>query len=125
MGIFKIESSRRFKRKVGCASCHRSDPTERPAFDLLLTVFADLSTLKRSILVKDLAADSNLPTLDLRQPGEIQTACGKGYWDCKEGEPSVLHLKSGALNVIHCESSDSVLLWNSVSQSFSEVWLSD
>lgn len=89
------------------------------------SIFAHLSTIKRTILVKKLGADLNLPTLDLQHSGEVQTACGKGYWGCKENEPSVLKLTNAALNVVYCETSDYVLVWNPDSQTFSEVWLSD
>ena len=32
--------------------------------------------------------------ISVLEPGEYKTACGKGYWDCKPGEPGTLKLKA-------------------------------
>ncbi len=35
--------------------------------------------------------------LSLANPGEIETACGKGYWDCEPGEPAKILLKTNGI----------------------------
>lgn len=35
--------------------------------------------------------------LVLANPGEIETACGKGYWDCEPGEPAKVLLKTNGI----------------------------
>lgn len=88
-------------------------------------LFVYLSTAKKFLLVKDLGSDLGQVSLELISPGEVKTACGKGYWDCKADEPELLKLTYPALNVVYCEKSDFALIWKTESQSFSEVWLSD
>ena len=59
------------------------------------------------------------------EPGEYKTACGKGYWDCKNGEPEKLILKSPGIDYFRFESGNSVFYWNKDSKYFSRIWLSD
>jgi len=58
-------------------------------------------------------------------PGEFKTACGKGYWDCKRGEPAILKLKAPAINYFAFESANSAFYWVENLRKFSRIWLSD
>ena len=63
--------------------------------------------------------------ISILEPGKLKTACGKGYWDCKPGEPPTLYLKNPGINYFVFESANSVFYWNKDSKNFSRIWLSD
>ncbi len=63
--------------------------------------------------------------LSLMKSGQYKTACGKGYWECKPGEPQVLKLKYPGINFFMFESADSVYYWDSRKKEFKRIWLSD
>jgi hypothetical protein len=58
-------------------------------------------------------------------PGKYPTACGKGYWACKKGEPNELKLSHEAILFFKDESAASAFVWSSTSKKFEQVWLSD
>ena len=45
--------------------------------------------------------------VDIVNPGEYKTACGKGYYECEKGEPKVLKLNRPAINYSKFESANS------------------
>ena len=59
------------------------------------------------------------------KPGEYKTACGKGYFECKEGEPEVLKLKRPAIDYFKFESANSFFVWDDKLGSFKRIWMSD
>lgn len=59
------------------------------------------------------------------EPGTVKTACGKGYWKCKAGEPAELRLQQPGIDFFKFESAGSVLTWNKASGQFQQTWLSD
>ncbi|MBI5696618.1 MAG: hypothetical protein HZC51_12960 [Nitrospirae bacterium] len=59
------------------------------------------------------------------ETGKYKTACGKGYWDCKEGEPAEIELKNPAINFFNYEGANSFFYWDDKSQSFKEIAVSD
>jgi hypothetical protein len=63
--------------------------------------------------------------ITLAKPGRYKTACGKGYWECKKGEPEVLVLTNPAINYFKYESASSIIYWNSKAQRFTTVAISD
>lgn len=63
--------------------------------------------------------------LSVVAPGEYKTACGKGYWKCKEGEPAILALKRPAVNYFHFEGTNSFFVWDEPEKSFKRIWMSD
>jgi hypothetical protein len=58
-------------------------------------------------------------------PGKYKTACGKGYWSCKKGEPSELKLNLHAINLYIFESSSSFFWWEKHPGKFVQTWISD
>jgi hypothetical protein len=58
-------------------------------------------------------------------PGNYVTACGKGYWECRDGEPSQLRLETDGLSYRRFESSESIVYWDRSVSSFRQVWVSD
>jgi hypothetical protein len=50
--------------------------------------------------------------ISLLEPGQYKTACGKGYWECKNDEPEVLKLIIPGINFFSFESADSVFYWS-------------
>lgn len=93
-----------------------------------LFVFLSQGTGKvRTILLDNHPKDANPQTmgLGLVQKGAHKTACGKGYWECKRGEPAVLHLKNTGIEYFVYESSSSIFYWNQATNKFKRVAITD
>ena len=58
-------------------------------------------------------------------PGNYPTACGKGYWECKAGEPAELKLKNDAILFFADGSAASAFVWRPRTKTFTRIWLSD
>jgi len=58
-------------------------------------------------------------------PGEYKTACGKGYWDCKDGETPLIILKYPAIDYFMFESANSFFYWDDTVCKFKRIWISD
>lgn len=63
--------------------------------------------------------------LDAVEPGQYDTACGKGYWDCEPDEPEKLTLVLPGLDFFAFESANSFFWWNVKSNTFERTWMSD
>jgi hypothetical protein len=63
--------------------------------------------------------------ISLLEPGQYKTACGKGYWECKEDETEILTLRNPGINYFAFESANSVFYWNSRKSEFTRIWMSD
>lgn len=61
----------------------------------------------------------------LVKSGSCETACGKGYGDCKKGEPEQLNLKTDAIEFYLVESSSSIFWWDARVRKFQRTWTSD
>jgi len=61
----------------------------------------------------------------LVKPGRYKTACGKGYWECKPGEPEVLVLKRPSFKFFKFESASSIFYWDETAATFNRIWISD
>jgi hypothetical protein len=58
-------------------------------------------------------------------PGKYATACGKGYFECKPGEPAEVQLKTAGIGYLKFESAESVFVWDPATAEFKRIWLSD
>jgi len=58
-------------------------------------------------------------------PGDHRTACGKGYWDCEEGEPALLSIVNPGIRLFRFESASRIFYWDTETGRFSQVWESD
>jgi len=58
-------------------------------------------------------------------PGRYQTACGKGYWDCKADESESLTFKLPAINFFVYESANSYFWWDPRAEAFKQTSISD
>jgi len=63
--------------------------------------------------------------IDLAEPGEQKTACAKGYWKCKPGEPEILKLKNPGIWYFSFGSAASIWYWEQKRGQFEKVWISD
>lgn len=63
--------------------------------------------------------------ISVAKPGAYKTACGKGYFECKEGEPEVLKLRQPAIDYFRFESANSFFVWDEKTKSFKRIWMSD
>ena len=61
--------------------------------------------------------------IDIVKPGEYKTACGKGYFECKEGNPKVLKLKRPAIDYFRFESANSFFVWDDKTARFKRIWI--
>lgn len=57
--------------------------------------------------------------------GRYQTACGKGYWECDKGEPSILILKHAAIEFFKEDSASSYYVYDRQKNDFIAVAISD
>ncbi len=58
------------------------------------------------------------------QPGNYKTACGKGYWQCKDIETPLLKLEQTGIGYFQFESASSIFYWDPNSQNFERIWMS-
>lgn len=58
-------------------------------------------------------------------PGTYKTACGKGYWNCKQDESPEISLRTDAINYFMPEGANSYFYWDKKSDTFRRVWISD
>ncbi len=58
-------------------------------------------------------------------PGSYKTACGKGYWKCKEGEPEILELEHDGIAYFLFESASSIWFWDHSKNKFRQIGISD
>lgn len=63
--------------------------------------------------------------VDVAKPGNYKTACGKGYFECKKGEPQVLKLRRPAIDYFRFESDNSFFVWDEKKAKFKRIWMSD
>ena len=63
--------------------------------------------------------------IDLTRPGDYDTACGKGYWDCSAKEPPKITLLNPSIHYFVFESASSLIYWDSKRKKFAEIATSD
>jgi hypothetical protein len=63
--------------------------------------------------------------IGLAKRGTYKTACGKGYWDCEEGEPKRVRLKNPGINLFKYESANSFFIWNTAKKVFDRIVMGD
>ena len=59
------------------------------------------------------------------EPGEYQTACGKGYGQCEPSDPTVIRSDLPAINFFQPEGASSFFWWNTATRRFARTWMSD
>jgi GH18 family chitinase len=59
------------------------------------------------------------------KPGQYDTACGKGYWECGKDEPEKLSTKRDAVEFFKDESASSVYVYNPKTRKFISIATSD
>jgi hypothetical protein len=59
------------------------------------------------------------------KPGKYKTACGKGYFDCQQGEATRLTLPRPGVNFFKEGGANSFLYWQAGSRQFKQTWMSD
>jgi len=59
------------------------------------------------------------------KPGQYETACGKGYWECGKDEPEKLATKRDAVEFFKDESASSVYIYSPRTNKFISVATSD
>ena len=59
------------------------------------------------------------------KPGDYDTACGKGYWECDKDEPEKLSTKRDAVEFFKDESASSVYVYNPAKDKFISIVTSD
>jgi hypothetical protein len=93
-----------------------------------LFVFLSSKDGKTEIIQLDDNPDDSHPQymgISLVTPGKYKTACGKGYWECKQGEPEELELNYPAIDYFMYESANSIFYWDKGDNTFKNIWMSD
>lgn len=68
----------------------------------------------------------NITIEEAKVSNEIwESACEKGYWDCKEDEIRKFKIRNPSIYLCYVESSCKVFMWSHKKQEFTEVILSD
>jgi hypothetical protein len=91
-------------------------------------VFCLLSTRKYNYKLITLQETKGTPTnfgIACASPGKYTTADGKGYGKSKSNEPHSIDLNNSAIDCFYFESSNYFLIWNTKSNQFNKVWISD
>ncbi|SHN57494.1 hypothetical protein [Desulfovibrio litoralis] len=57
--------------------------------------------------------------------GVYKTACGKGYWDCQQGETPEIVIKNTAIDYFKTEGANSFFYWDNKENTFKRIWISD
>lgn len=81
----------------------------------------------RSKLIQLLDSNNDIAQqygIALVEPGDHQTACGKGYSECG-GDPEVLHLSTQAIEFFKYESASRIYYWDKSAGVFRQVQISD
>ena len=60
-----------------------------------------------------------------QEPGELQTASGKGYWAPTPEDPPRVNINRHAISYFMFESAASIFIWDKTSKSFKRHWVSD
>jgi len=63
--------------------------------------------------------------IDVVEKGKYETACGKGYVDCKPGEPEQITLKNPGIDYFKEGSANSFFYWDDKKRAFNRIWISD
>lgn len=63
--------------------------------------------------------------ISVAKPGQYKTACGKGYFECQEGEPEEIVLRHPAIDYFKEESANSFFYWDESNKTFKRIWMSD
>jgi len=92
-------------------------------------LFVTLSSKKKAEpLLLEAMDDKNtieVMGVEVAKPGTYKTVCGKGYWTCKKGEPSLLRLHRPAIDFFRFESANSYFIWRIDKKKFNRIWMSD
>lgn len=57
--------------------------------------------------------------------GKYKTACGKGYFNCKPGEPEEIRITLPSIDFFKTESANSYFYWDTKTKQFKKIWISD
>lgn len=63
--------------------------------------------------------------IEIAEPQNMKTACGKGYWECSGIEKPEITLKNPGINYYKFASASSVFYWDSTRMKFIRIWTSD
>jgi hypothetical protein len=92
---------------------------------LFVSLSSDRARHWRKLDVIDDSRAIHVMGVELMSPGQYITACGKGYFACKQGEPKAIRLASDAINYFKTESASRTFYFDRQIKSFRQVWMSD
>lgn len=82
-------------------------------------------SMKEYLLEKLSGQDIQTMGVSVAKPGKYKTACGKGYFDCQEGEPEEIILRYPAIDYFKEEGANSFFYWDENRARFKRTWMSD
>lgn len=100
--------------------------TNTPQIGLYVTLDVSINNRLMHVRLEQLAL-SSLRSMGVSRvaAGVYRTACGKGYWDCAPGEPTMVTSQTPAINLFKTESANAYYVWLPSSREFRKYWISD
>jgi hypothetical protein len=99
---------------------------QRHALGLFVFLSQKNQTFKKFLvdLIKD-ATQLQAMGIARVPPGRFKTACGKGYWKCKNKEAPEVSIQHEAIDYFKEESGNSYFYWDEQRKIFKRIWISD
>ncbi len=96
----------------------------------MLGLFAFVSQKDGSFkvyLLDEMKATEAIHSMGIKKvsPGSYRTACGKGYWACGKDEVPNISLRNDAIDYFKTESANSYFYWDTQTNTFKRIWISD
>ena len=93
----------------------------------LLAYMAEGKDSPKVYLLDELVGNIYVHSMGVRRvaPGTYQTACGKGYWDCREDETPEISVERDMVEFFKYESASSFFYWDEEKKGFKRIWMSD
>jgi hypothetical protein len=79
------------------------------------------------VFILDKLTESDLSIMGIKKtlPGKYVTACGKGYFECSNGDLPEIEISSDSIEFFKNEGASSLFYWNNESRVFNRIWISD
>jgi hypothetical protein len=100
-------------------------PTEWAVFVFLAQTDAKPRILKLVENRGELPAQRFAISLAPPSKQKWKSACGKGYWECKPGEPAEFQITLPSIQACHIESACTIYMWSKKTNSFQEIRFSN
>lgn len=93
----------------------------------IVAVVSNQNNPKQVVLEESIEFTPQEYTISLAEPSETvwESACGKGYYDCKEGEIARFKIRNPSIYMNYSESYATIFMWSHKNQEFINIPLTD